>query len=144
VLADCNRLWSHKKLSEATHRNLSQFLGGTTMKSLQQLMYMGTHGYVVNNKNESLVTDENLKRLNGLPILFIHGSENVVYTPETTDKSYTTLRTAFGPGDYDREVFQGFGHLDCWMGADSAEEIYPRIIAHAQKYAGHEVNANGI
>ena len=32
------RLWSHKKLNSATHSNLSKFLGGTTMKSLEHLM----------------------------------------------------------------------------------------------------------
>jgi hypothetical protein len=39
-------------------------------------------------------------------------------------------------------VFQGFGHLDCWMGADSSQEIYPRVIAHARQYAGPQENAN--
>ena len=129
---DYDRLWSHKKLNDATHSNLSKFLGGTTMKSLQHLMFMGTHGYVTDNSNKSLVTDDNMQRLASLPILFIHGSDNVVYSPESTDKSFTKLTTTFQQEGYEYEAFEGYGHLDCWMGKDAAQDIYPRVLAHAR------------
>ena len=113
------------------------------MKSLQHLMFMGTHGYVANNQNETLVTESNLEHLRGLPILFISGSENVVYTPETTEKSYENLRDAFGEKGYQREVFQGYGHLDCFMGTEAARDIYPRLLMHAQQCAGAATVPNG-
>lgn len=113
------------------------------MKSLQHLMFMGTHGYVTNNSNESLVNDQNVERLRGLPIQFIVGSENVVYSPENTDKSYTKLTTTFGQGGYQCDVFQGYGHLDCWMGKDAATDIYPTVLAHARRCMGIQHSANG-
>lgn len=103
------------------------------MNSLSQLMYQGTHGMVTNNRLESLVTPANLQRLKGLPILFISGADNVVYTPETTDKSYTTMTTTFSQDGYQREVFPGYGHLDCWMGAEAVKDVYPTVLAHAEK-----------
>lgn len=118
---------------------MSKFLGGTTMTSLQHLMFMGTHGFVTNNKNESLVTDANLKRLSNLPILFLSGSENVVYRPETTDKSFTKLMGKFGQGGVEREVIQGYGHLDCWMGEDAVRDVYPRVLGHAKRFVGGAV-----
>jgi hypothetical protein len=78
------------------------------MNSLVQLMHQGTHGEVTNNLFESLVTPANLQRLKDFPILFISGADNVVYTPENTDKSYTTMTTMFGQDGYQREVFPGF------------------------------------
>jgi choline dehydrogenase-like flavoprotein len=105
------------------------------MKALAHLMYMGTHGHVVDNGRESLVTPNNLQRLQGLPILFISGSENVVYKPQNTDKSYTVLTTKFGYGNYDRKVFDDYGHLDCWMGAEAAKDVYPYVLAHANKFS---------
>ncbi|KAF2103993.1 cholesterol oxidase [Rhizodiscina lignyota] len=130
------RLWSHKMLNDATHSNLSKFLGGTTMHSLEHLMYMGTHGFVTNNNNENLVTAQNLERLQGLKILFISGSENVVYKPEATDKSFTTLTHKFGQGGYELQVFEGYGHLDCWMGKDADKDIYPTVLRHTTKCMG--------
>ncbi len=113
------------------------------MTSLQHLMYMGTHGHVTNNSNKTLVTPENLQNLQGVPILFIHGSENVVYSPETTDKSYTTLTTTFQQEGYDRIVFEGYGHLDCWMGENAATDIYPTVLAHARRRMGFGKGVNG-
>ena len=94
-------------------------------------MHMGTHGFVTNNYNESLVTSRNIDRLKDLPILFISGSENVVYSPETTDKSFTTLINHFQQEGYEREVIQGYGHLDCWMSPDAVNDVYPLVRDHA-------------
>lgn len=107
------------------------------MKSLSHLMFMGTHGYVTtNNTNESLVTPTNIQRLRNLPILFLSGSDNVVYKPETTDVSYTTLTVGLGQKGYEREVVQGYGHLDCWMGEDAVRDVYPRVLEHVRKCVG--------
>ena len=70
------------------------------MKTLEDLMYLGTHAEVVGNDGNSLITASNLDRLKGVPILFIHGSKNAVFTPESTEISLTTLRDAFGPQKY--------------------------------------------
>jgi hypothetical protein len=113
------------------------------MKSLEQLMYMGTHGFVTNNSHQSLVNEHNLKRLEKLPILFISGSENVVYTPESTNRSFETMNNAFGQGIYRREVFQGYGHLDCWMGADAALDVYPTVLQHVLSCTTAKVAVNG-
>ena len=104
---------------------------------------MGTHGFVTNNSKESLVTEHNLKRLANIPILFISGSENVVYTPEATNRSLETMNDTFGQGLYEREVFQGYGHLDCWMGKDAADDVYPTVLAHALSCMSMDVVING-
>lgn len=91
---------------------------------------MGTHGFATDNNNVSLVTDANLDRLRGLKILFLSGSENVVYSPETTDQSFTTLTDHFQQAGYEREVLQGYGHLDCWMSEDAVNDVYPRVSEH--------------
>lgn len=44
----------------------------------------------------NLVTAENLERLQGIPILFVAGADNVFYVPENTDTSYTTLCNTHG------------------------------------------------
>jgi hypothetical protein len=56
-----------------------------------------------------------------------------MYRPEATDTSYTILRDRFEEGQYERDVFEGFGHLDCWMGEKAAEVIWPRVRAHMVK-----------
>jgi hypothetical protein len=102
------------------------------MTALDWLMKSGSVGSVTTNAPAftELVTPENLKRLKGIPILFLSGSENVVFVPENTDTSYTTLCNAHGRKWYEREVFQGRGHLDHWMGSTAYEDVYPRVKRH--------------
>lgn len=89
----------------------------------------------MNNEGESLVTDINLNRLRGIPILFFSGADNVVFSPLSTEASYSKLRRLFGAGDYDRVEFPGRGHLDCWMGTNAVKDIYPTVLVHARRYA---------
>lgn len=101
------RLWQHKQLNSATHTNLSNFVGGVSMTALTQLMRMGNNGYVMDNDGKSLISGENVRniqRLKGIPILFISGGMNAVYTPESTNMSYNMFLDAFGPDDYQRTV----------------------------------------
>lgn len=108
------------------------------MTSLEHLMYMGTHGYVTDNHNTSLVTKSNLDRLEGVPILFLSGTENVVYSPESTDISFTTLASHFQQESYERKVLQGYGHLDCWMSEAAVEDVYPAVLHHIETYSKPE------
>ncbi len=119
-------------MNAATHAHLANFLGGTSMRSLQHLMIMGVEARVMTSppENANLVTPPNIARLKGIPILFLSGSENAVFVPESTDMSYTTLCTAHGKQWYEREVFEGRGHLDCWMGATAYQDVYPRVERH--------------
>lgn len=128
-------LWNHKNLNEATHRNLNQFFGGTSMKLIAWLANCGLTEHVTTNGQPgvSIVTPENIDRLKGVPILFISGADNMVFTPENTDKSYTALCNAHGRQWYEREVIAGKGHLDIWMGTDSYKDVYPRVKRHIER-----------
>ncbi|OLN81041.1 Cholesterol oxidase 1 [Colletotrichum chlorophyti] len=124
------RLWSHKNLNEATHSQLENFLGGVAMKNLSYLMFAGTRGYVTDTTYDNLVTPQNIARLRGLPIFLFSGSENDVYAPENTDLSFTTLSEANGGLCYERQVFEGRGHLDCWMSSSAHKDVFPRVLHH--------------
>jgi hypothetical protein len=120
-------------LNDATHQNLGSFFGGISMTTLSQLMYMGSNGFVANNEEKSLVTPENLERVRDIPILFMHGGANVVYSPESTEKDYDMFRETFGADKYERVVFPHVGHLDPWMGKASFRDVYPAVETHAKK-----------
>jgi hypothetical protein len=62
------------------------------------------------------VTPERVQKLKGIPIFLFSGSENMAWSPESTDLSYELLKNTFGGKNYEREVVEGYGHLDCWMG----------------------------
>ncbi|KAF8208662.1 hypothetical protein K438DRAFT_1812671 [Mycena galopus ATCC 62051] len=93
---------------------------------------MGRAGYVLDNAGNDLVTEANVGRLEGLPILFVSGGDNAVYSPVSTSMAYDDLRERFGPTLYQRVVVSGYGHLDTWMGQRSRHDVYPVVLQHIQ------------
>jgi hypothetical protein len=123
------RLWNHRNLNEATHRQINRFFGGVNMTCLRMLMQMGYRGFVTSNGPlyNDLTTPHNMRRLKGIPIMLFSGSDNKVLTPEATDKTYSLLRDTFGAKGYERYVVQGYGHLDCWMGRKAYVDVFPMV-----------------
>jgi hypothetical protein len=90
---------------------------------------------VVDPSGENLVTDENLERLRGIPVLLFSGKENVVWRAESTLTTYTVLREKFGEHGYERLQFEGRGHLDCWM-SESAVEVFEEVRRRVDEVCG--------
>lgn len=104
------------------------------MKNLKQLQFMGSHGQVVDNEYKNLVTDENLKRLHHIPISLIHGEDNTVYDPVSTDRDLQMLLDRFkDSAHYKRKLFPDKGHLDCWMGSKSYIDVYRWVEERARE-----------
>lgn len=126
------RLWTHDKLNKETHDSLANFLGGISMNCLEKLMHAGNTGNVYDNEGVSLMNESNLARLKGVPIMFIHGMNNAVFDPESTERSYDVLRDAFDDDleNYQRLTIPEYGHLDCWMGKNAYKDVYPFVLNH--------------
>ncbi|OQE08838.1 hypothetical protein PENVUL_c008G01117 [Penicillium vulpinum] len=123
-------LWNHENLDTNIHDNVHQFFAGTNTKIMKQVVRMGTRGVCMDNDLRPLMTAENLQRLQGLPILFVSGTDNQVFNPETTLKDYELLRRRFGERLYRRFLVDGYGHLDPIVGKDADKDVYWRICAH--------------
>jgi len=123
-------LWNHDNLDVGIHDNVHQFFAGTHTKIMKQVVCMGTRGVCTDNNSLPLLTDENLQRLQGLPILFVSGTDNQVFNPESTLRDYELLRRKFGEKHYRRFLAEGYGHLDPIVGKNAAEDVYWRILTH--------------
>ena len=86
---------------------------------------------MLDNDYRSLVTEEHLERLSGIPIFMFSGEDNRVFKATSTLKTYEVLKSR---GEkVSRKVFAGFGHLDCWMSEGSAEAVYEPIEGEVRK-----------
>jgi cholesterol oxidase len=83
-------------------------------------------------RKQNILTDEDRKHLDRLqlPITFISGAENQMFVPQATERTFNLLCEANGPDSYRRNIYQGFGHLDCYIGEGAATAIWPDL-AHA-------------
>ena len=93
---------------------------------------MGTHGACLDNELRPLVTDRNLRNLQDIPILFMSGTVNEVFKPESTLRDYEMLRRRFGEHLYRRFLVEGYGHLDPVIGKNAADDVYWRVFEHVK------------
>ncbi|KAL9078109.1 MAG: hypothetical protein Q9157_002964 [Trypethelium eluteriae] len=117
-------LCNHENLNAHTHDNIHHFFAGTHTNLLKHVVRMGARGWCLSNDLQPLLTPPNLQRLKSLPILFISGTDNEVFDPESTLRDYEMLRRQFGEQHYRRFLVEGYGHLDPIVGKDAASDVY--------------------
>ncbi|PYH65952.1 FAD/NAD(P)-binding domain-containing protein [Aspergillus vadensis CBS 113365] len=124
--------WNHNNLDTNIHDNVGQFFADTHTKLLEHVTRMGTHGACLDNELRPLLTDRNLRNLQDIPILFMSGTVNEVFKPESTLRDYEMLRRRFGEHLYRRFLVEGYGHLDPVIGKNAADDVYWRVFEHVK------------
>ncbi|KAL4811603.1 hypothetical protein BDW67DRAFT_179441 [Aspergillus spinulosporus] len=125
-------LWNHENLDERIHGNIETFFAGTFTKSLEHTTRMGCAGSCLDNNLEPLLTRKSLQNIRGVPILFMSGSDNQVFNPESTLRDYELLRRTFGDHMYRRFLVEGYGHLDTIVGKHADRDVYWKVKGHVE------------
>ncbi|XP_072045964.1 lipase member K-like [Amphiura filiformis] len=142
-------MWKHKNLNPQTHASLHEVFGygtATFFKHLSACMrkqhLVDEHGnsamylpdFDSRRRLESKAYMTHMKRLD-LPIMFYSGKENKAFPPEATLRAYERCEEAFPEQDYQRLVFEGYGHLDHMMGKNSEEDIFKKLLPFLDQYS---------
>ncbi|KAL4741653.1 hypothetical protein BDV11DRAFT_212863 [Aspergillus similis] len=125
-------LWNHENLDKKIHDNIETFFAGTFTMALEHITRMGCAGSCLDNNLEPLLTRKNLQNIRGVPILFISGSDNQVFNPESTLRDYELLRRTFGEHMYRRFLVDGYGHLDTIVGRHADTDVYWKVEGHIE------------
>jgi len=116
----------HAQLNDATHRALNEMFGFGNIDSLQHLSLMLRRGLAVTHTG-AMDYFEHPERFASTKLLLLQGSQNYIFHPVGTLKTQRWLRDCNPQGDYQREVLQGYAHLDAIVGTRAATDVYPRI-----------------
>lgn len=123
-------LWEHDQLNQATHDTLHEWMGVANVDVLEHLAAMVRAGHVVDAGGDAGDLDH-VGRL-AFPITFLHGAENQVFSPESTERTVRRLREANPGVPYTRHLLPGYGHLDPVIGANAARDVYPLVLRHLE------------
>jgi cholesterol oxidase len=125
-------LYEHAQLNRATHESLHELFGEATIGAFEGLAQMIRAGHVLRADGSNAYLP-NLRNMS-LPLLFLHGSENGCYLPESTEKTFNALVAKNGAQWYSRRVISGYGHIDGIIGKDAVKDVYPLIVEHLNAY----------
>jgi cholesterol oxidase len=131
----CHRIYGiygpvylHKQLNEATHDAIKDIFGRISTKPFLQIAQIMREGRAVaaDGADIYLSNPQNLD----LPITFIAGALNEEFLPDTSLRTLLWLceENPAHAGQYDRKVFQGYGHMDCFIGRHADRDIFPFLI----------------
>lgn len=119
------------KVAEATIQLMAALIPRITVGFLRDVQSM------TRRRGSLAITGDELKTLDRLklPITYIVGEHNNMFVPEATQRTYEMLCAANGAETYDRQVIEGYGHLDCFVGSDANADVFPRIAGALERRA---------
>ena len=125
--------YKHSLLNDATHREIPQMFGVSSVRAFEHVGMIVSAGKIVDHHgHDTYLQPENLSRL-AFPIMFLAGAENQEFYPETSKITYDLLREANAPDLYTRTVIPGYAHMDCFVGKDAVHDVYPSLLAHLEE-----------
>lgn len=124
-------VFHHANLNDATHEAIHEMFGRANLTALKHLTRMIQKGHVVDRLGQDVYLP-NASRL-ALPISFIHGEINHMFLPRGSEQTYEFLRQKNGPQWYTRTVIPHYAHMDCFIGRDSARDVFPIVAAELDK-----------
>ncbi|MCC6784659.1 MAG: alpha/beta fold hydrolase [Planctomycetes bacterium] len=127
-------LYEHAQLDPATHDALHEMFGIANIDALRHLGAMVRARQLVDADGNDVYLPQR-SRL-GMPITFIHGSENACFLPESTAETMRWLAEEHDPALHRRHVIPGYGHIDCIFGKDAARDVFPLIAEHLRRVEG--------
>jgi len=121
----------HAALDDVTHDTLQELFGVTDLTMMAHLRRCASEEKLVAADG----TDAYLPHVERarLPITFVHGAHNLVWLPESTERTHDWLVRELGDGLYTRVVFDEHGHQDAFMGAGAPNDVFPAVLAHLER-----------
>ena len=116
----------HSRVNHATHDLMGDLIPECQAFFLKDVAVWARRGTVLNQGEV-----EHFDRLK-LPIHLISGGENRMFVPISTQLTYQMLCDRNGADLYRRTLYQGFGHLDCFVGEGARDAIWPDLTSNFQ------------
>jgi cholesterol oxidase len=106
--------------------------GIADITTFKHLLTMISAGQVVDAEGKDVYLP-NIQRLK-IPLTFFQAMNNHLFLPEGTERSYELLVAKNGADGYLRVQIPNYNHMDCFVGKNAAQDIYPLILAQLDIY----------
>jgi hypothetical protein len=122
-------LWSHANLNPQTHFWIKQEFGNVPMSFFQQMRRSVAAGHLVAASGlPGMPTDFGVDPpKTDARFVFFTGLDNKCFHPRAQEKSYEYVQKHV-PGDHALHKLEGYGHLDVFMGRNSARDVFPTMV----------------
>lgn len=136
-----SRLFNHAQLVPprdglpGTHENLDWYFGRTNLGVFLHGAKCVTYERLVDNEGRSYLSDDRVRQYLDMPVLVMHGEDNVLFDVESMERSANQIGRVFGTlpadkGSYGRVNklrIADHAHFDCTIGKNTPTEVFPHL-----------------
>ncbi len=122
--------YQHEQLNQATHNAIKDMFGRMSPAPFPQIARCFEVGHAVSASQDiDYMSRPDRVRM---PVHFIVGAKNPLMVPECSLRTVDWLQQSNKDVAhyYSRKVYQGYGHIDCFIGRDAHQDIFPDILKH--------------
>jgi cholesterol oxidase len=143
----CHRVFSifgpsyaHAQLNQATHDAMMDMFGEVAIPPFEQLALIMEREQAVDRFGKNIYLQRANAAKLALPITFITGRLNQIFDPETVARTYRWVVEHNGPANeerhlYEQHLFEGYAHMDMFIGRNAAADVYPYLLERLEPYA---------
>jgi hypothetical protein len=127
-------LWRHQNLNRATHDWLTDEFGDVPLTFFEQINKCVAAGELVPVDHHPALPDSfvNTPPKTKARFALFAGSLNACFEPESQVRTHAWL-DRHDPGRHTLTIVPDYGHLDIFMGAHAAHDVFPNIISELER-----------
>jgi cholesterol oxidase len=137
--AVCRRIWAiygeayeHAQLNNDTHEAIHEMFGIADITTFNHLLTIIKAGKIV-DKNGQDVYLPNIERLK-IPLVLFQATSNRLFLPAGTQRSFELLCEKNGADNYLYLTVPNYEHMDCFIGKNAVQDIFPLIVGELDAY----------
>lgn len=129
-----SRLFRHDQLLPVTHAKLDQYFGRTNLGVFMHGAKCVEYERLVNANGQNVyTTEDNLRRYLPMPLMLLHGADNVLFDAESCSESWRQLSRGFSQERLDQGhdhqlIAAEHAHFDCTIGKRAPEVIFSEVV----------------
>jgi choline dehydrogenase-like flavoprotein len=132
ILFFYGEVYRHAQLNEPTHAAIADMFGMANLTTFEHMTKVVNGGRAVDADGEDAYIP-NAGNM-AVPITFIHGDQNNFFLPTGTQQTYELLCETNGPDLYARYEIPGYAHMDCFIGANASNDVFPLIVRELDRF----------
>jgi pimeloyl-ACP methyl ester carboxylesterase len=127
-------LWRHENLNAATHEWLSDEFAHVPLTFFEQILRCVEEGHLVSVEHRPELPED----LTAVPpktnarFAFFAGELNACFTPESQVRTHAWFES-HDPGRHTLHTLPSYGHLDVFMGAHAAHDVFPMMLEELER-----------
>jgi len=127
-------LWSHGNLNEETHAWLKHEFAHCPIKFFLQMARSVGKGHLVPYDRKEEIPEDFVKQgpKTDARFAFFAGKDNLCFLPESQEKTFHYFNQ-YKKDYHALHIVSGYGHLDIFMGKNTAKDVFPMILQELDK-----------